>query len=111
MRKTAVLLILTGGLLIIANTYGNNAQNDSATSISKAVFTNVSHEGLNEMLLNKDFLLVNVHVPYEGNLLQTNISLPYNKIGQYFTEFLEDKNARIVVYCSTGSMSIIATNE
>lgn len=111
MRKTAVLLILTGGLLIIANTFGNTAQNDSETSISKASFTNVSHEGLNEMLLDKDFLLVNVHVPYEGNLLQADISLPYNKIGQYFTEFPEDKNARIVVYCRTGSMSIIAANE
>ena len=65
MRNTAVLLILIGGLLVIANTFGNNGQNDSETSISKAAFTNVSHEGFPEMFLAKDFFMVNMHVPYE----------------------------------------------
>jgi len=60
------------------------------------------------MLDNKDFLLVNVHIPYEGEIPQTDLFVPYNEVEQNLSQFPRDKGAKIVLYCRSGSMSAIA---
>jgi len=63
---------------------------------------------LKVMLDNKDFLLVNVHIPYEGEIKGTDLFVPYNEIEQKLNKLPSDKGAKIVVYCRSGSMSGIA---
>ncbi len=63
---------------------------------------------LKSMLDNKDFLLVNVHVPYEGEIRGTDLFVPYNEIEQKLSKLPSDKGAKIVVYCRSGNMSGIA---
>ena len=63
---------------------------------------------LREMLGNKDFLFVNVHIPYEGEIPQTDLFVPYDEIEQDLSNFPQDKGAKIVLYCRSGSMSAIA---
>jgi rhodanese-related sulfurtransferase len=74
-------------------------------------YTNVNAEGLNAMLKNKDFVLVNVHIPFEGNIADTDLSIPYNEISEptNLSQLPSDKDARIVLYCRSGRMSEIAT--
>ena len=67
----------------------------------------VSAADLHLMLENKDFVLVNVHIPFEGNISKTDLSLPYNQIAQYLDK-LPDKDVKIVLYCRSGRMSAIA---
>lgn len=74
-------------------------------------YTDLSVTGLQSLLNKKDFLLVNVHIPFEGNLPKTDLSIPYDTIGQNLAKLPGDKNAKIVLYCRSGSMSSIAAKE
>jgi rhodanese-related sulfurtransferase len=68
-------------------------------------YTDVNAAGLAAMLENKDFPLINVHIPYEGELEDTDLFIPYDEIEQHLDQLPADKNARIVLYCRSGRMS------
>ena len=63
---------------------------------------------LKTMLDSKDFLLVNVHIPYDGEIKGTDLFVPYNEIEQNLSKLPADKSAGIVIYCRSGSMSSTA---
>ena len=60
------------------------------------------------MLDNKDILLVNVHIPYAGEISGTDDFVTYNEIEANVSRFPADQAAKIVLYCQSGSMSAIA---
>jgi len=76
-------------------------------------YTNIDSEELNTMLKNKDFVLVNVHIPFAGDIPATDLSIPYDQIAEsdYLAQLPVDKNEKIVLYCRSGRMSQIAAEE
>ena len=76
-------------------------------SVDGGSYTDMSVAELQTMLANKDFTFVNVHIPFEGDIAGTDLSIPYDQIAQNLDK-LPDKNAKIVLYCRSGRMSAIA---
>jgi rhodanese-related sulfurtransferase len=71
-------------------------------------YTDLPVEELQTWLANKDFTFINVHIPFEGNIANTDLSIPYNEIEQNVDQLPAEKAAKIVLYCRSGHMSSIA---
>ena len=81
---------------------------EEIVSVDRGSYKNVTADELNTMLKNKGFVFINVHIPFVGNIAGTDLSIPYDQIGQNLSQLLSNKNARIVLYCRSGRMSAIA---
>lgn len=80
-------------------------------SLDGGSYKNVDAKGLNTMLKNKDFVFINVHIPFAGDIADTDLSIPYDQIEENLSQLPSDKNAKIVLYCRSGHMSQIAAEK
>ncbi|MBI2405061.1 hypothetical protein HYV22_02685, partial [Candidatus Gottesmanbacteria bacterium] len=65
----------------------------------------ISAGELKKLLATKDFMLINVHTPYEGEIAKTDTFVPYDAIVENTNSLPKDKNAAIILYCKSGNMS------
>ena len=56
-------------------------------------------------------VLVNVHVPFEGDIAGTDLSIPFDKIASQVGVLPTDRDTPLLVYCRSGRMSKIAAAE
>lgn len=73
-------------------------------------YADINVKQLAGMLEDKDLTLINVHVPYEGEIPQTDLFIAYDEITAHVDQ-LPDKNAATVLYCRSGGMSTSAAKE
>jgi rhodanese-related sulfurtransferase len=98
---TAIRALILAAILMVA---GCSGVSPSATPASVAI-----DEFASALETQGDvYTVVNVHIPYEGEIEGTDIQAAYNDI-VVLTDALPDKNAPIILYCRSGRMSEIAS--
>ncbi len=109
MKKLTVFAFLVVAFLLTA------CQTKSVTgevvSVNGGSYKNATPKELNTMLKNKDFVFVNVHIPFAGNITGTDLSIAYDQIENELAQLPSDKNAKIFLYCRSGHMSTIAAEK
>ena len=58
--------------------------------VSKGTYTDISVAELQSMLEEKDFVFVNVHIPFEGDIPKTDLSIPFDEIGSNLDQLPAD---------------------
>ena len=121
-RSRLILFALVTGLALVAAACSSSSPSTDAGAVNLddetqvvpvdgGSYTDVSVAGLASMLETKDFELVNVHIPYAGEIEQTDAFVPFDQVEQNIASFPADKDAQIVVYCRSGGMSAISARE
>ena len=88
---------------------GNLATN--GWSMDAGGYKNISVDQFIEMMGHKDFTLINVHIPYRGEIAETDLLLPFHAIDQQKEKLPDDLNTKIVVYCMSGPMGYVAAEK
>ncbi|HEX9839264.1 MAG TPA: rhodanese-like domain-containing protein [Anaerolineales bacterium] len=108
-------LFLSFIVMLVLSACQKKSVNISGEKVDTAggAYINLAPNELNAMLKDKDFVFVNVHIPFAGNIVNTDLSIPYDQITEqeYFAQLPTDKNAKIVLYCRSGRMSTIAAEK
>jgi rhodanese-related sulfurtransferase len=108
---TALMLVACGGQESTDSETGNADLSEERQAVpvdGGGSYTDVSADGLALMLENKEFPLINVHIPYEGEIEGTDDFIPFDQIQQNIDKLPADKDSRVVIYCRSGSMSGIS---
>jgi len=62
-----------------------------------------------ELTDEPDVTLINVHIPYAGEIPGTDAFMPFNRIKENQDKLPGDKTAKVVLYCRSGHMSKMAS--
>jgi rhodanese-related sulfurtransferase len=97
MRSAAVLLTVTACV----------GSRDGGTGDG---WVRISPQQLEQRLRSEDVYLVNVHVPYQGEIPGTDAFIPYTQVAARVDELPGDATT-LVLYCRSGSMSTDAARD
>ena len=103
-----LVVVLVAALVLGACGQTNSVDRDSQGYAKNADgYVDISVAQLAGMMEDKDFTLVNVHIPYEGEIPETDLFIPYDEIQDRLDE-LPARDETIVLYCRSGGMSTTA---
>lgn len=101
-----ILLVGTGLMVLFAMwvwSWGNNPVSDAPEG-EVASYTTVPVASFANRLADPESFVINVHVPYEGEIEGTDAFIPYNEI-KGDDRLPADKGTEILIYCRSGRMS------
>jgi len=84
---------------------------DEGAHTSGQAFHSLKPVELKAMLKNKDFFLLDVHIPEQKHIPGTDAFIDYRKLKENANKLPINKKDKIVVYCRSGSMSTSASTD
>lgn len=108
--KKLIFILLSA--LILTACQSKTVAGETIT-VAGGSYQNITPHELNTMLKDKDFVFINVHIPFAGNIPDTDLSIPYDLASkpENLAQLPAEKDAKIVLYCRSGRMSEIAATE
>ena len=91
----AVMLVATA-----VTACGGSDADPATTAVSQ-----ITAADLHARMASKDFVLVNVHTPWNGDIPETDLRIPFDEIEARVAELPSAKDTAIVLYCRSGHMS------
>lgn len=78
-------------------------------AVPGGAYWSISVDELQRMLAAEEKpLLVNTHIPFQGDIQGTDVSIAFNEIAEHLDLLPDDKDAPVVLYCRGGPMSVRA---
>ncbi len=108
MKKIITISLAIVGALVLFAIFSGDKSKDERMVEDSTTYKNISAAELEKMLENKDFVLIDTHIPEQRHIPGTDYFIPYNEIDN-IKNVVSDKNQKIVLYCRSGSMSKIAS--
>jgi phage shock protein E len=71
-------------------------------------YTNIGPAEVAALIAAGDYLVINVHIPFEGEIRGTDAHVPFNDMEALLARLPAERNAPILLYCKSGGMSRIA---
>ena len=105
MRRFSIVLLLAVMAAVVGCSADTSATPSPTNSVAAAVRQLDPAQFAAEL---PHRMTVNVHVPDEGSLPDTDLALPYNRIADLQSQLPPDRATPIAIYCMTGHMSAIA---
>jgi rhodanese-related sulfurtransferase len=116
-RRTRLLPLISVALtgLLVGRGEGTSESVSDATTVSGFSmnddgYVDISVEELAGLLESEQVTLVNARIPYEGELPETDLFIPYDEVADHLDQ-LPDKDAPVVLYRRSGSMSTSAAQQ
>jgi rhodanese-related sulfurtransferase len=94
-------------LLSLVGCGGNDENSDRAHPVADADIDLVGPDEFAERMADPDALVINVHVPYEGEIAGTDLFVPFDEVTSS-SRLPADHDQLLVIYCRTGNMSATA---
>jgi phage shock protein E len=114
-RATVVVTLVVAALTTGCGSGGGKSssakghETPETAAPASAAFARLDPAAFAGRMNDKGAVLINVHVPYEGELEHTDAFIPYDHIVGN-DHLPQDKHTEILLYCRSGRMSEIAAN-
>lgn len=106
----SVVATLTAAGLLVLPACASGVPPRMSTSQTQASSTArlVDPDEFSAVIAEPDRVTVNVHVPFEGDIAGTDLSIPFDQIAAQAGRLPADRSTRLAIYCRSGPMSAIA---
>ncbi len=94
-------------ILLLSSVAAAHPSPKTSVKTENGLYYQLEPRALKTQLLKKDFVLINVHTPFEGKIAGTDAFIAFDNISGA-KNLPKNKNAEIVIYCRSGRMSQIA---
>ena len=107
-KRLGHILVLFAVLSLI---FSVSCISNEKTVIKNTNYVNLSAPEFKEFIAEENVFILDVHIPEQKHILGTDAIIPFDKISENLDKLPIDKNAKIAVYCRSGSMSKTASEK